>query len=454
MIFCWNVRAHKPSNLRFSHFQPPLLSQRAWKSLLLTFALFLTCTFPSLAFQFGGPPAAPTNLIATGADTSISLKWTASSSATGYTVKRATSTGGPYVTIAANVSTTNYTDGSVTNGTVFYYVVSARNTYGESANSNEANAIPVAAVIFLSLSLSSSNCNGGVVVTGSLTLNNAAPPGGAAFSLTSNNPAVAPVPATVIVPAGATITTFPINTTSVASSTPVTITATYGSTNQTALLTVNPATLTFISLSKSNSYAYNGDTIQCTVHLDQPAPSSGLVISLSSSNPDVAPVPSGITVPAGSATASTYIAISASLHNVINSTPLTIAITASYGGVTQTSALNVSAKITLELALPFYVQQGGNAVEIIEGRGHLGLSFYGDLTIMISGVPAGITYWFYPNTLTVYNNLSPQHTGDPLGTTNLYFYATKDVPRGTYPITITGTLSGLSDAIDSNLIVN
>jgi hypothetical protein len=50
---------------------------------------------------------------------------------------------GPYTTIAS-VTATTYTDTNVTNGTTYYYVVSAVNSAGESGDSNEASATPQA----------------------------------------------------------------------------------------------------------------------------------------------------------------------------------------------------------------------------------------------------------------------------------------------------------------------
>jgi hypothetical protein len=90
-------------------------------------------------------PAAPVpaNLVATAGDAMVTLTWTASSGATGYNVKRATARGGPYTQLAAPTST-GYTDSSVTNGTAYYYVVSALNAAGESANSADASATPMA----------------------------------------------------------------------------------------------------------------------------------------------------------------------------------------------------------------------------------------------------------------------------------------------------------------------
>ncbi|MGA2430043.1 MAG: glycoside hydrolase family 44 protein [Candidatus Acidiferrum sp.] len=88
-------------------------------------------------------PAAPTGLLATAANAQVSLTWSASATATSYNVKRGTATGGPYTTISSPTAT-NFTDTGLTNGTTYFYVVSAVNSSGESANSTQASATPVA----------------------------------------------------------------------------------------------------------------------------------------------------------------------------------------------------------------------------------------------------------------------------------------------------------------------
>ena len=88
-------------------------------------------------------PAAPLNLTATGGDQQVSLAFAASTGATSYNVKRAAVSGGPYTTVASPAGTI-YTDTTVTNGTTYYYVVTAVNAVGESANSNQASARPTA----------------------------------------------------------------------------------------------------------------------------------------------------------------------------------------------------------------------------------------------------------------------------------------------------------------------
>lgn len=86
-------------------------------------------------------PAAPTALAATAGNQLVSLTWMASSGATGYHVKRSTTSGGPY-TQAGSATATSYTDTGLTNGTTYFYVVSALDTAGESMNSSQASGTP------------------------------------------------------------------------------------------------------------------------------------------------------------------------------------------------------------------------------------------------------------------------------------------------------------------------
>ena len=86
---------------------------------------------------------APTNLTATAGDSRAALNWTASSGATGYNVKRSTVSNGTYTVIAANLAALAYTNAGLANGTTYYYVVTATNSFGESASSVEASVRPV-----------------------------------------------------------------------------------------------------------------------------------------------------------------------------------------------------------------------------------------------------------------------------------------------------------------------
>jgi hypothetical protein len=71
----------------------------------------------------------------------VNVSWTASPGATSYNVKRSFISGGPYTTIATGVMSTKHTDIGLTNGATCYYVVSAVNGSGESANSTESGVM-------------------------------------------------------------------------------------------------------------------------------------------------------------------------------------------------------------------------------------------------------------------------------------------------------------------------
>src|SRR4030095_425130 len=90
------------------------------------------------------PPAAPSSLAASAGDATVSLSWTGSSGAQTYTVKRGLDSAGPFTSIASGLTSTAYVDNSVSNGTTYYYVVTALNAGGESPNSNAASATPQA----------------------------------------------------------------------------------------------------------------------------------------------------------------------------------------------------------------------------------------------------------------------------------------------------------------------
>lgn len=89
------------------------------------------------------PPALltfPTGLAAVEAGAQIDLTWNESIGATGYNIKRSTTQGTGYVTIASNVATSTYSDTTVTPGTYYYVVSAVSATPAESVDSNEATA--------------------------------------------------------------------------------------------------------------------------------------------------------------------------------------------------------------------------------------------------------------------------------------------------------------------------
>ena len=93
------------------------------------------------------PPDAPAGLNATPGTNAVSLSWTAAGGGlpTSYHVKRSTSSGGPYATVGTTtVPTVTYED-AVAGGQTYYYVVSALNGIGESADSSQVSVSPILA---------------------------------------------------------------------------------------------------------------------------------------------------------------------------------------------------------------------------------------------------------------------------------------------------------------------
>lgn len=89
-------------------------------------------------------PAAPTGLKASDEGGFVSLAWNPPVGWAGFTIKRATVSGGPYSVIAAGVTNReSYDDLTALLGMTYYYVAAATNTFGSSADSTEA-AVTVA----------------------------------------------------------------------------------------------------------------------------------------------------------------------------------------------------------------------------------------------------------------------------------------------------------------------
>ena len=94
---------------------------------------------------YWGVPSAPTSLTATAGSGQVSLNWTASPGASSYNIYRGTSSGGESSTaVATGVTGTSYNNTGLTNGTKYYYKITASNGSGTSGYSSEASATPAA----------------------------------------------------------------------------------------------------------------------------------------------------------------------------------------------------------------------------------------------------------------------------------------------------------------------
>jgi fibronectin type 3 domain-containing protein len=98
-------------------------------------------------------PAAPAGLAATPGDAQVALSWSASAFATTYSVKRSTAFAGPYTFIdSTSAPTVSYVDASgLSNGTTYYYVVSATGAGGTSSDTSPVSATPISSRTILTI---------------------------------------------------------------------------------------------------------------------------------------------------------------------------------------------------------------------------------------------------------------------------------------------------------------
>jgi hypothetical protein len=102
----------------------------------------------------GSPNSMVTGLAATVAGKDVALRWDSYGGATGYTVKRATVSGGPYTSVGTAITGTSYTDTSSDNGQRYYYAVVAELAGGSlSGISAEAMVVTLPRIPALTVSI-------------------------------------------------------------------------------------------------------------------------------------------------------------------------------------------------------------------------------------------------------------------------------------------------------------
>jgi hypothetical protein len=146
-----------------------------------------------------------------------------------------------------------------------------------------------------SLTVSAASVVAGAVAQGVVKISGKAGASGVAVSLSSSNVAAA-VPSLVTVPSGATVVAFSITTAGVNVAAAATISAKQGSLTQTAVITVQPAVLSFYTLTPTS--VKGGTGVQGIVRLNGPAGPSGVSVTLSSPS-SLAVVPAKVVVAPG-----------------------------------------------------------------------------------------------------------------------------------------------------------
>ena len=235
------------------------------------------------------------------------------------------------VTVAAGTKTATFTVTAGSVNTSSTATITAT-TNGSTGTVSLTVTPPPAALSGITTSVAA--VTGGLAVTGTVTLTNPAPTGGAVIVLASSPTTAGTVPASVTVAAGATTATFTITTKTVTAATTLTVTGTYLGVAKAASITVNPARV--VSTLTLNPTTVKGGTNSTgTVTLSGIA-TEAVVITLTSGTTTVARVPTSVTVPAGSTTATFTIT------TLAQTATRTSVITARTGTISRTATLTVT----------------------------------------------------------------------------------------------------------------
>jgi len=215
--------------------------------------------------------------------------------------------------------------------------------YGTSGGSQarilEIDPAPGPATL-LAIGPASQDVIGGNSGRASVALVIPAPAGGGTVSLTTDNPSIIHVPATVTIPEGNSATSFAIGTSRVTGlPTGGNVFASAGGVTKSIFVNVSPdpnAPPLLQSMTITPSSVSGGTNATGTVFLSSPAPAGGISVTLSTSNRAVATVPGIVSVPGGQTSANFTVTTFA----VANNTAVTI--TAFYDTTTSAS-LTVTA---------------------------------------------------------------------------------------------------------------
>ena len=274
----------------------------------------------------GGNPSIATVILGTPAPAGGAVVTLSSSNTSLVTVPASVTVPGGATSAPFTASTTAVTSFSFSDISASYggATVSSRLFLSTAANTVTGLAVNPSSVV------------GPGSVTATVTLGGSVTSCCPVVELTSSDPSLAQVPASLSFSLGQSNDTFTVNVGSVIAPRTVTITASLNGTSRSASLTVNPptgATLSAVTLSPAS--VPGGSSATGTVTLNGPAPSGGATVNLSSSRA-AAVVPASVTVAAGATSASFNVATT----SVTSATTATIS--ATYGGVIGTATLTIT----------------------------------------------------------------------------------------------------------------
>ena len=246
------------------------------------------------------------------------------------------------VTVPAGSITASFTMTAPQVNAPRYVLIQA--TYGTTGGTQakllEIDPGPPVAPILFALGVNPLSGIGGNPILGTVELVMPAPVGGGLVTLSSDNPAVAQVPATVSVAAGNSANSFSLTTSPVTIGATVRIDATAGGVTKSAFINLGPdpnAPPPLQSVTLSASSVVGGNSVQGTVLLNAPAPVGGASVTLATSSLSAARVTPVITVPAGQSSATFTVTTVAVSANTL------VTITAIYGSASQSASLTVTS---------------------------------------------------------------------------------------------------------------
>jgi len=287
----------------------------------------------------------------------------------------------------------------------------------------QSAVLTIQPLMLVSVAISPSTVAGGVSASGSVNLNGPAPSGGLTISLKSSNANVT-VPATVKIPVSAMSATFVVGTKPVAAPAAATVTATYGKQTASAGITVEPPSLISLSLSPATLVGGSDTAVKGTLTLSGPTPSSGITVSLSSSNTKAATVPLSVhVVLTGNARTATFVVT----HLRVTSST-TVTIKATFAGVNQAATLTVDPMLVTSLTVSPATVKGSSTTVVT-----------GTVTINAPAPAAGITITLTSSKTTAATVPATVHIASGK-TTATFAVSHKKVTTQT-PVTITGSLS-------------
>ncbi len=239
------------------------------------------------------------------------------------------------------------------------------------------------ATVIKSLTLTPANVAGGVKITGTVYLTQAAPAGGAVIAL-SDNLAATTVPTSVLIPAGGKAKTFTVTTVGTTTVQNGAVTASYNGSTMAAALTVRPSALTSFTLSAAT--VPEGSSVTAKLTLDGAAPPAGAVVTLSDTLTS-ADTPASVTIPSGSS----------SKTFLIPTRTVTAAQTGSvkavYAGVTKSAPLTIRLVEVAGLILTPEEVVGGNAAQgvvVLEAKTPKNISVTLAENVASAAVPASV----------------------------------------------------------------